>query len=435
MLKRPFPKGALVRWLLPIPVLASMLGCAAVAPLDEPERARIRAIAPVAARFPPSVEFNVPPGKIDGAATGGAAAAGSAAYLCLVMPVYCPAFLAFAPAQIVGFSVLGVAATPSSEGLEAMIGRARGHLGAPDVQQLIVQRFSERVTRLTSYQVVPSASQLGPRSLGDEPSYSGLAAGKGEIVAEVVVESVRATLTEPVEFFGSDYASRPVRVALSGRMRLVRPSDGFTLMSRQYLVARYARRVQEYQDDGTLLMRAVAGAVDEIATLMVDDAFLLPPGAISAGGASWSVSALEPLPRGTCMGIAIDCWGFSRVPRLETPTPRFSWRAFPESAHLEAAPWLRGARNFVYDLWIFGGDDDRFVEGLRSTEYTFERALESCMRYSWAVRARFDTDAGPRASEWSTASAMPRSSFGPDLRPTFGAPFITPCPAATADAR
>jgi hypothetical protein len=419
-----------VKWLFFAAVFASLSGCAAVAPLDEAERARIRVVAPAAARFPPNVEFNIPPGKIKGAATAGAGAAAAVAYLCLITGPYCPGYLLIAPATIGASIAFGAAAMPSNEGLEAMIERARKHLGAPDVQQLLMQRFSERVARLTPHQVVPSASNHGPQSPAEMPNYSGVAAGAETLVAEVAVLAVGATLAEPIEFFGGDYANRPLRVVLSGRMRLIRPSDGATLMTRQYLVARYARRIREYQEDGTLLVRAMAGAVDEIATQMVDDAFLLRPDVVGVGGVHRPVvTALEPLPRGVCLATGFDCWAFFQVRPLETISPTFRWKPFPEPEHLATTPGLRGARNVVYDLWVFGGDDDRVVEGLKTTEHALERPLTPCMRYSWAVRARFDTDAGPRTVEWSTASAMHGSAFGTALRPTFGAPFITPCPA------
>lgn len=424
-----------MRWLFPIAVLANLFGCAAVAPLDEAERARVRMVAPAVARFPPSVEFDVPPGKVDGATAAGVGGAGATAFLCLLIPPYCPGFVAITPFTVGIPAVVAAAATPSGQGLEAMTERARKHLGAPDVQQLLVQRFSDRVIRLTPYEVSPSASQLGPQSPTDMPSYSAIASGERTLVAEVAVSAVGATLAEPIDLFGSAYANRPLRVLLSGRMRLVRASDGVTLMDRRYLVGRYARRIQEYQDDSTLLVRAVAGAVDEIATLMVDDAFLLRPDMVGPGGMHRPVvTALEPLPGGACVAIGFDCWALIRVRSIETASPTFRWKPFPEPEHLATTPGLRAARNVVYDLWVFGGDDDRLVEGLKTTEHALDRPLTPCTRYSWAVRARFDTDAGPRAVEWSTASFMHGSSFGTAVRPKFGAPFVTPCPAKV-DAR
>jgi hypothetical protein len=408
-----------------------------VAPLDEAERAGIRVVAPAAARFAPTVEFRIPPGKVGGAAAAGAGGAIGAASACLALAplgmgsFYVACLAAFAPAAIVGSAALGAAATPASEGLEGAIQRARNHLGAPDVQQLLVQRFSERVASLTPHRIVPEALKLGPQSLNDTPSYSA-ADGSGTVVAEVAVQSVGATLAEPFDFFGPDYAARPLRVAVSGRIRLVRPTDGATIMTRYYSVARYAGRLHEYDDDGAKLLLAVAGAVEEVAMLMVDDAFLLRSYAAGPAAGAAGVTALEPLPGGACLFVAsYDCWAFNRVPTLDTASPRFRWRPFPESSHLEAAPWLRSAHNLVYDLWIFGGDDDRIVEGLKSTEHRLERPLAHCRRYSWAVRARFDTDAGPRTVEWSSGSVLPRTQLlAGQERPTFGAPFITPCPVA-----
>jgi hypothetical protein len=425
-----------MRSALALAALAGLSGCASVAPLDEAERAGIRVVAPAAARFAPTVEFKIPPGKVGGAgaaATGGAIGAASACLGVLAMgPFYAVCLAAFAPAAIVGSAAFGAAATPSNDGLEGVIERARKHLGAPDVQQLLVQRFSERVARLTPHGIGPEALKLGPQSLNDRPSYPGAADGSGTLVAELAVESLGASLAEPFEFFGPDYAARPLRVAVSGRIRLVRPTDGASIMTRHYSVARYAARLHEYDDDGARLLLAVAGAVEELAMLMVDDAFLLRSYAARPAAGAAGVTALEPLPSGACFFVAsYDCWVFHRVPTLDTASPRFRWTQFPESGHLEAAPWLRSARNLVYDLWIFGGDDDRIVEGLTSTEHTLERPLAHCRRYSWAVRARFDTDAGPRTVEWSSASVFPRTQLqAGQERPTFGAPFITPCPVA-----
>jgi hypothetical protein len=42
-------------------------------------------------------------------------------------------------------------------------------------------------------------------------------------------------------------------------MRLIRPSDVTTVMKRNYVVYRYARRIGEYDDDGTRLLKAVSG--------------------------------------------------------------------------------------------------------------------------------------------------------------------------------
>jgi hypothetical protein len=432
------PEGS-VRIVVALAALAGLSGCASFATLDEAERARVQVVAPAAARFAPTVEFKIPPGKVDGAAAAAISGAGGAAAACLgvlaIAPAYALCLAAFLPPAMVAGAAFGAAATPSSEGIEAMMQRARGYLGAPDMQQLLVQRFSERVARATSHRIVPDALELGPQSPNERPSYSSAADGKGTLVAEVAVEWVGATLAERSDFFGPDYAVRPLRVGVDGRMRLVRPSDGATLMIKYYSVARYAGRIQEYEHDGGKLLLAVAGAVEEVATLMVDDAFLLRSDVASSTARVPMVAPLEPLPSGGCFFVAsYDCWAFHRVPRLDTASPRFRWGPFPEPGHLEAAPWLRSARNLVYDLWIFGGDDDRIVEGLTSTEHRLERPLAQCRRYSWAVRARFDTDAGPRTVEWSTAAAFPRTQMQTGAeRPTFGAPFITPCPANARD--
>lgn len=419
--------GSAMRGLFTLAAFVALSGCAAFAPLHEKDRMRIRAVAPAVAQFPPTVEFKTPPGKPEGSAIAAGGAAGAGALWCVLIPPYCPAFLGIAPATIVGFGAAGAAGSPSNEGLDAMIGRVRSHLGERDVQQLLMQRFSQKVTLLTPYTLDLRAVTKGPQSRDEAPNYSGIGAAEGTLVAEVAIGFVGATLVEPFQLFGTDYASRPLRIVIVARMRLVRPSDGAALMTRYYIVGRYGRRILEYHDNDAWLPKAIAAAVDEVATLMVDDAFLLHS---DAAGSDLKVTPLEPTPSGACLATGYDCWAFLRVPALGTVSPRFSWEPFPQPKHLENAPWLRAGRNFVYDLWIFGGDDDRVVEGLKTTEHTLERPLAPCMRYSWAVRARFDTDAGPRAVDWSTSSALHKSTFtNPALRPTFGTPFITPCPS------
>lgn len=405
-----------MRGLFAASALAGLAACAAHGPLDEAERSRIRVVAPAPARFPPKVEFKVPPDKAKGAAKGAAAGIAGAAYWSLICgPFYGACFAVFAPAGAVAMAAFGAAVTPSNEVPQTMVERARSHLGAPDVQQLLMQRFSERVIRLTSHTIDPSASKHGPQSTTDVPSYSGVAAGEGTLVAELAVQSVSATVD----------ATEALRIGLDARMRLVRPSDGATLLTRYYAVARHGRFLKEYEDDGARLLQAIAGAVDEVATLMVDDAFLLRSGPASDTTAP-AVAPLEPLPSGACVAAGDDCRAFRRVPRLDTSSPKFRWTAFPEPAHLEAAPWLRTARNVVYDLWIIGGDDDRLVEGITSTEHTLERPLSHCRRYSWAVRARFETEAGTRSVRWNTGDGSPGSS---------GSPFIIACPGEADAAR
>jgi hypothetical protein len=382
-------------------VLLWLAGCASVAPLDEAERARIRVVVPVGALSAPQVDFKAPPGRGTGAAMGVAGGAGSVAHLCLPWGTFAPAGMVMLAPVVVATGAIGAAVVPSNEGLEPMIERARGQLGgAGDLQKLLAQRFAERVQRLTPYAVDAAAG----------------GSVEGAVVANLAVRFVGATLTEPAELFGPAYASRPVRLVLLGSMELVRRHDGATLFSRNYLVGRYARRLQEYQKDGGLLLRAVAGAVDELATLMVDDAFLLRADAAAVPGIA--PTALEPSPGRPCLGIGLDCWSFLKVKQLERTSPTFRWQVLSPP---------QGARNVVYDLWIFGGDDDRLIEGLTGTEHALERPLAPCTRYSWAVRARFDTDAGPRATDWSSASAVHKSAFGSGLRPAFGSPFITPC--------
>lgn len=395
------------RVLVSLAVLLGLSGCAGLGPLDEKERARIRVVAPVAARFPPKIDFRLPPGKGETAALAGVDSALRAGQVCLYTGPFLAACLA----------AFGAALTPSTEKLElSAVERVHTEFRASDVQQFLAQRYSERVTRLTSLTVDPGATNHGPKSPEDIPSYGSVVLGENTVVAEVVVSWMNGSLEKDGEVWW-------LNISLQARMRLVRPTDGTTLSTRVYRVHRRGRPLQDYQQGGARPLQAITGAIDAAATLMVDDAFLLH----SAGDVpELAVTPLEPL-RGT----------WSHFPqRLETISPKFRWKPFPEPQHLEIAPWLRTARNLVYDLWVVGGDDDRIVEGLTTTEHVLERPLLPCMYYSWAVRARFDTEAGPRAVEWSKAGQPRIAQPIPVLLETWsGASMRTPCPTETNENR
>ena len=432
---------------------ASLAGCAAVGPMNETERAGIRAVAPVRAQFVPVVDFRVPPGKDKGAASGALGGALGVAQGCVYTGPFflaCMAAIGIPAAAI--FGVAGAALTPSNEGVEALVLQAREALGDVDVQHLIVKKFADAAARFTSYEVLPATAVGGPGSARDRPTYASAGYPERVVVAEVYVETVGATLVDITGLSQTEYADRRPRIGLVARMRLVRPADGTTLMDRRYRVLRFGRRIGDYEEDWTLLARALAGAVDEAAIQMVDDAFVLHQGSASTAvgtnrprqdsrfgpdgdeqaARTSRVTPLEPVPSGSCFGhSSFDCWALNRVPQLDTRSPRFRWAPFPDSSQRSADPVLRDAHDLVYDLWVFGAEENRLVEGLKATEFRFDVPLPACARFSWAVRARFRTAAGPRAVDWSSASSFSREEWqGGTERPAFGAPFITPCESA-----
>jgi hypothetical protein len=247
-------------------VLLGLSGCAGLGPLDEKERARIRVVAPVAARFPPKIDFRLPPGKGETAALAGVDSALRAGQVCLYTGPFLAACLAaFGAAG----AALGAALTPSTEKLElSAVERVHTEFRASDVQQFLAQRYSERVTRLTSLTVDPGATNHGPKSPEDIPSYGSVVLGENTVVAEVVVSWMNGSLEKDGEVWW-------LNISLQARMRLVRPTDGTTLSTRVYRVHRRGRPLQDYQQGGARPLQAITGAIDAAATLMVDDAFLL----------------------------------------------------------------------------------------------------------------------------------------------------------------
>jgi len=150
--------------LFAVAAFAGLSGCASFAPLDEAERARVRVVVPVAARFPPKVDSKVPlgEGKAERAVAGGTVMAVQAGQVCVFLVCTGPGLFACLAAVGTG-AAAGAVSAPSTEGLETLAERTRSQFGASDVQQLLLKRFSERVTRLTSHTLDLSASKHGPQ--------------------------------------------------------------------------------------------------------------------------------------------------------------------------------------------------------------------------------------------------------------------------------
>lgn len=79
--------------LFAVAAFAGLSGCASFAPLDEAERARVRVVLPVAARFLPNVDSKVPlgEGKAERAVAGGTMMAVQAGQVCVFRGVRCSA--------------------------------------------------------------------------------------------------------------------------------------------------------------------------------------------------------------------------------------------------------------------------------------------------------------------------------------------------------
>lgn len=389
--------------------VVALPGCASVDPLAERERASFTTVSPVAAQYRPEISGAAEIGTAGAALLGGGyMALGGFATVCGWLLFSPPSFAAcMATFGGVGAAV-GAAAESSRARSDAELEAARRELGASDIQQLLAARFSGHAARLTSYAVDSSAAGLGPRSPDDRPDYSAKHRIPGTVIVELAVRSVAAKSS----------GRRPVQMEVAGTMRLMRPSDGSTIMQRNYFTVQTGGFVQEYTADPVRFARLVASAIDVLASEMVDDALLRLPDRES--GVAHPPMIREPVSRGGCLFASEDCLLFRRIAMLETRTPTFRWDALPVPAHIAGGPELGPVRQVVYDLWI-RGEENRIVEGLRSTHYTLEEPLEPCKRYDWKVRARFQTDAGYRAGAWS--------SWPFEMDTKRGVPaFLTPCP-------
>ena len=410
-------------------VAASQLAaCATSGPLAEDERARIRQVAPAMARFTPEVSFPVPDKVGPGAAEGAKSGVAAMAYGCIVIPppFYFGCLAAMAPVGAVAGALI-VSAIPAlpSPGTSPASSRSDPSIQHESAQDTLKRRFSQGVARFTSYPVIDAAADRGPGAPDDVPSYAGLPAPPGTVVAELsVLEIDLASATGDTE--GATFYTRPLLLTVDAKLRLVLPDGGRVLMTREYRVSRYLKPLTAYVRDGSPMRKALDGAIDEIAMLMVHDAFLLQSGGTvrTSEARIPAVRALAPLPSESCNFASFGCWASNRVPEVAERSPEFRWQAPAGSAG-------KAPQGVVYDLWVFGGGDDRLVDGLRVTEYRFERPFEACTRYSWAVRARVRNGDVVRASPWSSAASLRRDQLEiSDDRPVVGAPFRTDCPDA-----
>jgi len=403
-----------------------LAACAATGPLSEHERASFRHVAPAPARFAPELKFLRPAQGESGASRGAKAGAAAMAFNCLIIPppFYFGCLAVFAPVGAASGAVIGSIATPGAPA-DPATARSSQRLIEANSQEVLLRRFSLGVVRFTSYPIVEAAAGSGPGAPDDTPSYAGLAAPDDTVVAELsVLEIDLVSTTGDTE--GATFYAQPLLLTVGARLRLVQPGEGRALMTREYHVSRYLKPLTAYARDSSPLRKALDGAIDEIAMLMVHDAFLLQSGGPSRTGEARipAVRALAPLPSDSCTSTSFGCWASLRVPEVAKRAPEFRWQALAGPAG--SAPY-----DVVYDLWVFGGSDDRLIDGLRVTEYRFERPFEECTRYSWAVRARVRNGDVLRASPWSSAASLRRDQleFGED-RPVLGAPFRTDCPDA-----
>ena len=100
--------------------------------------------------------------------------------------------------------------------------------------------------------------------------------------------------------------------------------------------------------------------------------------------------------------------------RVDSLRPTLRWERFPRPADIRAGKdgWLDRTRNVTYDLriWrserdasearLFPGDLVYSRNGLPESAHRVESPLTRDTKYVWTIRARFELDGKPRATEW-----------------------------------
>ncbi len=109
---------------------------------------------------------------------------------------------------------------------------------------------------------------------------------------------------------------------------------------------------------------------------------------------------------------------------VESTKPMMRWEAYPPR---DDAKWV------VYDLKVYlseNGAPGRLIDeadSLPFPRYQFQKALASCAKYFWTVRARFRVAGREEATEWGAVQIPGRDRWVPVVPDPAYYRFETPC--------
>lgn len=131
---------------------------------------------------------------------------------------------------------------------------------------------------------------------------------------------------------------------------------------------------------------------------------------------------------------------------VDSLQPTFRWESFPRPHDFKADTqgMLSRIKNITYALKIWRIENGLPSEviysrfGLPMPSHKIEIPLETCAKYFWTVRARFELDGQTRVTEWGI-SQLPRLAVPDRIRQQIPQTnlyrFKTPCQKTTIDDR
>ena len=440
-----FPKRAVsaLTWLIML-----QAGCSTppVRPdhLADTDKSQLGRVAFVMGRYDPQFEFKTQTrskghgaAKAMGDGTVGSLGCGVGIFICL-------------PLGVALGATLGAVQSASAESLANANAGLQYEIGNLGVPQKLRDALTQYVQR-TGVHAVQLSVQSGPETPNSTPDYS---ANRGDVdtVLEVGVTGLKA------ETLGNKRIV--IFLTLSARVRVLSATDGRVLDEFSPVQLLGARTVEEWLErGGAPVLEAVETGVKEIAESAIDESLLIyhPKKLVASSSSAILQSevqqrsdngASKPQQKELVPGYALravypplrrENLKLERLPggpsgsltiapvldRLPDLHPTFEWEAFPRGYDLKSGNGRGQARNLRYHFRLyrygrFPGSDPglgtgRTVifekTGLESTRYQIEQPLEPCNSYRWTVRATFELNGTPRATEWTGSYAG--SSAGP----------------------
>jgi len=303
--------------------------------------------------------------------------------------------------------------SPVADQIERTICEATGQADLPAALSEAIWRGAGRRDDLHGYQVI----RLSPEELDR------LADFPGAILEIQVVEA---------GFQGGGGPAPRLSLYLTVRTRLL---DGATRQEHYARDFRYGsldRPLAEWTaDDGRRIAAGLREAVDDLATRILDEVFLLTQFPFPSG--LWAMPGTPQY--GTCWFQPLDppqTWksffafmanraleDFLDYPPVNSAQPVLRWEAFPRprDASPENEQVLRSISDVTYDVKIWEAPHnypERLVEdaaGLGTPAYRPRAPLTPHSRYYWTMRARYRLNGEPQVTRWAY-SLVPSNAPG-----------------------
>ncbi|MET0101673.1 MAG: glycine zipper family protein [Sedimenticola sp.] len=376
---------------------------------------------------------------------------------------------------IIGTIAGGVYGLANSENAETVI-KAEAAIHSATSTVPVQQRLQNKVAYFIS-----SLTKRDVRIIpADESSNIDMQAQDQTLTIPPVVANLELSITDIKSEGG--FLGNPTSLVLLVETRLIRTNDNELLFEGDYQFNSLGRKLPEWaSNDAEAVYQAYERAIHTIANEIVHEHFLLyyapeelipkepPPKAQTLGYTSWTndigdknktedekkeTDTWKPRWDGSYLVELVEPIQkyFIFTPKVDSLTPVFRWRVFPQPIDKKRDPGdvISRIDNVVYDLEIYNVSEEspreavHYQHGLTENEYRIPRGLKVCRKYAWSVRARFNLGPYMRSTEWAGSYFYPRtvrnrsirtskaSSEKVQITPTYPIGrfqlFKTPCP-------